>query len=409
MPPKRARDSLARPLSKVGKATSVQRTTTSISGILGLNLLAADRGDGVVGGDRGLAHADRDQRDLAGIAGDVAGGIDPRQVRLAAGRVDLDLTLALELEAPVGDRAEMRVKAEQRDQRVALDLLALAALRVLDRDGADVAVAVDLAHLVRGEDLDPALGLELLSLVHRRLERPEVVAAVDERDRVSGCVLEAERPVERAVAAADDHTRSVAENILLAHEVVEALALPDIDVVDPELARLEGPVARGDDQRPAQEGAALVRGDREELFAVLAQTLERLDFLAQSHLGAVLEPLLGAEIDQCLTLDLRIAGDVVHVLLRINGGDLTADLLEALDDPNGRVTMARVVRGGEAGRAGTEDRNVDDVAHATKMLLAVSRLAGDVAGQATRSSAELPTPCSSRRERHAIVGPSASQ
>jgi hypothetical protein len=71
--------------------------------------------------------------------------------------------------------------------------------------------------------------------------------------------------------------------------------------------------------------------------------------------------------------------------------------------------MARVVRGGEAGRAGTEDRNVDDVAHAAKMLLAVTRLAGDVAGQATRSSAELPTPCSSSRERHATVGPSASR
>ena len=191
----------------------------------------------------------------------------------------------------------MRVEAEQRDQCIALDLLDLAALRVLDRHSADMAVAVHLAHLVRGEDLDPALGLELLGLVHRRLERPEVVAAVDERDRVLGRVLEAERPVERAIAAADDHTRSVAENVLLPHEVVETLALPDIDVVDPELARLEGPVAGGDDQRPAEEGAALVRRDREELLAVLAQALERLNFLAQSNLGAVLEPLLGAEID----------------------------------------------------------------------------------------------------------------
>jgi len=144
-----------------------------------------------------------------------------------------------------------------------------------------------------------------------------------------------------------------------------------------ELARLEGPVAGGDDQRPAEEGAALVRRDREQLLAVLAQALERLDFLAQSHVGAVLEPLLGAEIDQRLTLDLRIAGDVEDVLLRIDGGDLTADLLEALDDPHGRVAMARVVRGGEAGRAGTEDRNVDDVAHAPD---ASARFCSDVVG-----------------------------
>ena len=78
-----------------------------------------------------------------------------------------------------------------------------------------------------------------------------------------GRVLEAERPVERAVAAAHDHARPVAEDILLADEVVEALSLPDIDVVDPELARLEGPVAGGDDQRPAEEGTALVGRDRE--------------------------------------------------------------------------------------------------------------------------------------------------
>src|SRR2546423_4005967 len=56
--------------------------------VLRLDLLAADLGDRVVGGDRRLAHADRDQRDLAGIARGVARGVDARQVRLARGRVD---------------------------------------------------------------------------------------------------------------------------------------------------------------------------------------------------------------------------------------------------------------------------------------------------------------------------------
>src|SRR5207237_3287533 len=79
---------------------------------------------------------------------------------------------------------------------------------------------------------------------------------------------------------------------------------------------------------------------------------------------AVLETLLGAEVDECLTLDLRVAGDVVDVFLRIDGGDLPANLLQALDNPNGRVSMTCVVGGREAGRAGAEDRDVDDVAHA---------------------------------------------
>jgi len=68
---------------------------------------------------------------------------------------------------------------------------------------------------------------------------------------MSGGVLQPERPVERTVSAADDHTGAVAEDILLSDEVVEALSLPGVDVVDPELARLKGAVAGGDDQRPA--------------------------------------------------------------------------------------------------------------------------------------------------------------
>src|SRR5262249_7310618 len=280
-----------------------------ISRILRLDLFAPDRGDRVVGRDRGLAHADRDQRDLAWIAGDVSRRVDARQVRLTAGRVDLDLALPLELEAPLGDRAEMRVEAEQRDQRVAFHLLDVAALGVLDSNAADVAVAVDFAHLVGREDLDAALALELFRLVDRRLQRTEVVAPVHQRDRMLGRVLEPERPVERAVAAADDHASAVAEDVLLAHEVVEALPLPGIDVLDPELARLEGPMAGGDDQRPAQIRAALVGRDREELLAVLAQALEALDLLAEQHFGAVLEALLRAKLDERLAQDLRVACD----------------------------------------------------------------------------------------------------
>ena len=51
--------------------------------VLRLHLLAADAGDAVVRGDRRLREADRDQRDLALVAGDVAGRVDAGQVRLA--------------------------------------------------------------------------------------------------------------------------------------------------------------------------------------------------------------------------------------------------------------------------------------------------------------------------------------
>ena len=227
------------------------------------------------------------------------------------------------------------------------------------------AVAVQLAHLARREEPHAAFALERARLADRRLERAEVVAAVDEPDRRPGRVLQPERPVERRVPTAHDHAGAVAEDVLLAHEVVDALALPVLDALDPELARLEGAVTGGDDQRAREVRAALVGADREQLLAVLREALERPHLLAEVDLRAVLQALLRAELDQLGALDLRVAGDVVDVLLRIDGRHLAAELLEALDDPHRRVAVAGVVRGGETGGPGAEDGDVDEavVAH----------------------------------------------
>src|SRR3954453_12167252 len=75
--------------------------------VVRVDFLPAELGDLVVRGDRGLAHADRDQCDLALVAGDVARRVDARQRGPARHRVDPDLALAFELEAPLGDRAEV--------------------------------------------------------------------------------------------------------------------------------------------------------------------------------------------------------------------------------------------------------------------------------------------------------------
>src|SRR5262249_31274266 len=158
----------------------------------------------------------------------------------------------------------------------------------------------------------------------------------------------------------DDDAARAAEDLLLAHEVVEPAALPLVDAVDDELARLERAVASGDDERAGEVRAALVGRDRQQLLAVLVDPLERLHLLAEVDVGAVLEALLGAAVDEVLGQDLRVAGDVVDVLLRVDRGDLAAELFQALDDADGSVAMARVVRGGETGRAGAEDGDVDD-------------------------------------------------
>ncbi len=128
-------------------------------------------------------------------------------------------------------------------------------------------------------------------------------------------------------------------------------------------------MAGGDDHRAREVGVALIGRERQQLFAVLAHALERLRLLAETDVGAVLEPLLGAHVDELLAEDLGKARDVVDVLLRIGRGHLAADLLERLDDPHGPVAVAEVVRGGEAHGARPENGHVDDavrVSHGEK-------------------------------------------
>jgi hypothetical protein len=219
---------------------------------------------------------------------------------------------------------------------------------------------VHLAYFVRGQYANRPLRLETPRLVHRRLQRAEAVAAMDKRDRSVGRVLEPERPVQRRVASADDHASLAGELGLLLDDVVQTVSEPLVDVVDAELSRLERTVAGGHDQRSGEIRPAFVRRERVDLLAVLAPALQRIRLLAEDHLGAVLKALLDAQVDEVLAEDLRVPGDVVDVLLRIGRRDLAAELLEALDDANGGVPVARVVRSRQSNGTCPENRDVDD-------------------------------------------------
>ncbi len=93
--------------------------------------------------------------------------------------------------------------------------------------------------------------------------------------------------------------------------------------------------------------ASLGRPHREQLLAVLVDPLERLHLFSEEDIGPVLEALLGTEVDERLAEDLRMPGDVVDVLLGIDGRYLSAELLETLDDADGGVAVPGVVRGCE--------------------------------------------------------------
>ena len=92
--------------------------------------------------------AGEDELLLAGVGVDVAHGEDARDVRLKAGGVDDDL-LAVELEAPVLDRAELRLQTEEDEQMVERDA-ARDAVGARDEHFGELAVgfveARDLAH-----------------------------------------------------------------------------------------------------------------------------------------------------------------------------------------------------------------------------------------------------------------------
>src|SRR5260221_3449591 len=125
----------------------------------------------VVDGDAGVGHAGRDQFQLPRKYGDVARGVDTRDVRLH-GRRDLDVAL-LELEPPFGDGAERGQEAELRDHTVHGDGLFFLRLVVDEGDPLDAGAARDRLELPEGPQLHLARGAERLYLRHCRVMGPE--------------------------------------------------------------------------------------------------------------------------------------------------------------------------------------------------------------------------------------------
>ena len=88
----------------------------------------------VVGGDRGLAHADRDQRDLARVAGDVARGVDAGAVRRGSILI-WRLPSSSRPQSAIAPRCEWKPSSVISASQSTCSTLA--GLRVLDRDRLD--------------------------------------------------------------------------------------------------------------------------------------------------------------------------------------------------------------------------------------------------------------------------------
>ena len=193
----------------------------------------------------------------------------------------------------------------------------------------------------------------------------EIVAAMDERDALRDGV-QVQRPVERAVAAADDHHVPVAEVLHAPHGVVDGLALIGIDARDGRLLGLERAAARRHDHAFAFEGLAGVglhtksglfgRACRLELRHHLAEMVGRVEGL----------DLLHQIVDQPLAGDDRKARNVVDRLFRIELGALAAGARQDVDEMGADVEQAQFEHRKQARRPRADDDDVgrDHFAHA---------------------------------------------
>ena len=144
------------------------------------------------------------------------------------------------------------------------------------------------------------------------------------------------------------------------HAVVQALPEPLVGVFERQLARGERADAAGDDQLLRGE-FVLLCDDGQWGCAIAIAPLQSHDFLAEVYLGLPLAELLGHALDQVLGQHLGESGDVEDVFLGIQRGELAAELIERIDDPERRAAHARVETREHAGRAGSDDGDIFEV------------------------------------------------
>src|SRR5688572_29921454 len=176
--------------------------------------------------ERRLVEPRQDEFLLAGIGVDVAHGEDAGDAGLEFLGVDFQ-RLLLEIHAPLGDGTELRMQAEEREHVVGIEFVQRAvvafhedALEGVTRDAQFIRDALDVAHLARlGERAHLGdggrRGAELRATMHVRYRR--------------GLTREVHHPVERRIAAAEDHELLAVVLLGVPHAVVHLAAFEGLD------------------------------------------------------------------------------------------------------------------------------------------------------------------------------------
>ena len=201
---------------------------------------------------RRLAEAAGDQLELPGIGRHVARRLDAGAPRLHQ-LVDDDLVL-LQREPPVGDRPDVAHEAEHRQHDVGLDLASSSSssrrlsTRCVNRSPVGLHRTSASSWKVNIEARPASTSAS--NCAHRGAVRAEAVAAVHER-HVRRHAAQLRRPVERRVAAADDHHALPRVLLRVGDDVVDAAPVPRLGARLRQAPRREGADPGGDDDRLA--------------------------------------------------------------------------------------------------------------------------------------------------------------
>src|SRR5487761_1102103 len=302
---------------------------------------------------RRLVKAGKDELELARIPVDVADGENARDIGLEARRVDRDELVVLQLDSPIRQRTELHGQPEERQHRIAGDIKSGTVVG-FDHGVTDLAVCAGERSDLPKHEIDFALADQRHHLVDAVRRGAEFAAPMQQRE-VFRQRRQIERPIERAVAAADNKNALVAQRLHLAYRVEYRLALVRLDAGNGRPLRLERTAARGDDDDLADKFLAEVG-----LYAKqrIADLLHRLDHFAEMILGAERFDLLQQVVDQTLRAGMGDARNIVDRLFGIQLGALTTDLVENVDQVGLHVEQAKFEYGKQADRAST---NNDDV------------------------------------------------
>ena len=308
---------------------------------------------GLLRHQRRLVEAGKNELELAGIPVDIADSENTGRRSLESGGIDGDQLVVLELKTPIGDRTELHGQAEERQQRVASDFRQRAIV-FLDDGLADLTVLAGERGYLPEDEIDFALADQRHHFVDAVGCGAEFAAPMQEREmaRDRGKV---ERPVERAVAAADDENALAAERLDLAHRIEHRLAFVGLDPGNRRTLGLERAAAGGDDDDLALEYIALIGFHAEQR---LADLFHRLHHFVQMILRVERFDLLQQSIDEAMRARIGNAGNVVDRFFRIELGALAADFVENVDEVTFHVEQAELKYREQADWPGADDKNI---------------------------------------------------